>query len=707
MDKKKQYKGKLSIKFMIGFLILGIFVITSSCVVGYIKYTDVIEKMYNDNAYRIADTAMESIDGDLIEDYVKQLHDADEKTMPEVSKKIQSQKEYKEILETLNVLRDRMDANYMYIADQTDGRGNVIASFIYLFDAENPNDDFPAFVPGDTGPMNEGFLDDSKAIYSTGERSDNFFYSHSAFGYNTSAIAPVKNSKGQVVAVLGVELTMDTLQKARMEYITYVAVLGALFTAFIIIAFLVYLRRKVISPIKLVTEEADAFVHNETEVSKRLSEISTGDEIEQMADSILQMEIDICSYINELTQVTAERERIGAELNIATKIQADMLPSIFPAFPERDEFDIYASMVPAKEVGGDFYDFFMADEEHLVMVMADVSGKGVPAALFMVISKTLLKNYAQNGLSSKEVLEIVNNKLCENNEADMFVTAWIGILEISTGKLICANAGHEYPVICKNGGKYELLKDKHGFVLAGMENSRQHEYELQLEKGDKLFLYTDGVPEATDEKEELYGTERMVEALNRTKASSPEETLISVKKDIDRFVGEASQFDDITMLCLKYKGTAASDPGADESKDEEGGPAAELEVDASIEEMQTVTSFVEEQMEKMEAPIKAQTQINIAVDELFSNIAYYAYGDGAGKVLVRVEALSEPRGIALTFIDKGTPYNPLEKEDPDTTLSAEERKVGGLGIFMVKKSMDEMNYQYKDGRNILRIRKNF
>ena len=251
---------------------------------------------------------------------------------------------------------------------------------------------------------------------------------------------------------------------------------------------------------------------------------------------------------------SAARQRIETELNVATQIQADMLPCIFPAFPERPEFDVYAGMIPAREVGGDFYDFFLVDNDHLALVIADVSGKGVPAALFMVIAKTLLKNAVQTGSSPKEALEKVNNQLCENNEAEMFVTVWLGVYEISTGRLTAANAGHEYPAIRRAGGRFELFQDRHGFVLGGMEDVRYREYELTLEPGDALFLYTDGVAEATDSTNTLYGTGRMLEALNRNCELGPENLLHQVKADIDCFAGAAPQFDDITMLSLQRKG---------------------------------------------------------------------------------------------------------------------------------------------------------
>ena len=241
------------------------------------------------------------------------------------------------------------------------------------------------------------------------------------------------------------------------------------------------------------------------------------------------------------------------ELNMATEIQTSMLPSIFPAFPDRPEIDLYASMDPAKEVGGDFYDFFMIDDDHLGIVIADVSGKGVPAALFMMISKTVVKNYALLGLSASEILMKSNDSLNSQNTAKMFVTTWIGILEISTGKMTCANAGHEYPAILHDG-RFELLKDKHGLVLGAMAGVPYKEYEIQLEKGDKIFVYTDGVPEATSASDELYGTDRMIDALNSNIEANPEEVLINVRASVDAFVGNAEQFDDLTMVCLEYKG---------------------------------------------------------------------------------------------------------------------------------------------------------
>ena len=249
-----------------------------------------------------------------------------------------------------------------------------------------------------------------------------------------------------------------------------------------------------------------------------------------------------------------ETTRLDTELSMATRIQAETLPNIFPPFPERDDFEIYATMNPAKEVGGDFYDFFLIDDTHLGLVMADVSGKGIPAALFMMVSKILVQNYAMMGLSPKEVLESVNKQICANNPEEMFVTVWYGCLDLMTGKLTAANAGHEYPVLKKPGESFELIKDKHGLVIGGMDGVKYKEYELQMDSGAKIFLYTDGVPEATNAENELFGTERMVKALRIMENDRPEDILGVVNAAVVDFVKEAPQFDDLTMMCVEYIG---------------------------------------------------------------------------------------------------------------------------------------------------------
>ena len=310
---------------------------------------------------------------------------------------------------------------------------------------------------------------------------------------------------------------------------------------------------RIVKPVEHMTRRINALRGGDT-LFEMEDAYRTNDEIEVLAESFASLSKKTADYIEQITTITAEKERIGTELALATRIQADMLPNTYPAFPDRPEFDIYASMDPAKEVGGDFYDFFLVDSDHLCMVMADVSGKGVPAALFMMASRIILASYAKQGMSPAEIMRSTNETICQNNREEMFVTVWLGILEISTGKIRAANAGHEYPVLMQPGGKCELYKDKHGFVLGGMDGVKYKEYEFTLQPGARLFLYTDGVPEATNAGNELFGTDRMLDALNEDMSADPQQVLHQVRSAVDSFVGNAEQFDDLTMLCLEYKG---------------------------------------------------------------------------------------------------------------------------------------------------------
>ena len=382
------------------------------------------------------------------------------------------------------------------------------------------------------------------------------------------------------------------------------------------------------------------------------------------------------------------------ELGLATNIQKHMLPSIFPAFPERKEFDIYASMTPAKEVGGDFYDFFLIDEDHLGLVMADVSDKGVPAALFMMASKIMVQNFAMLGQSPKQVLESVNRQICGNNQDEMFVTVWFGILDLKSGVITAANAGHERPAVKQPGKPFELLKDKHGFVVGWYKDVKYTEYEIKLEKGAKLFIYTDGVPEASSLHEQ-FGTERMIETLNRHGEEAPTTLVTNLKADIDAFVGEANQFDDITMLCIEYKGYE------EQKKD-----AFAYDVEADVANMEAMLSPILRKLEALEVEHKAIYQIHLSLEELFTNIASYAYPpEKKGMIHISYEILSEPRAIRVRIADEGIPFNPFESEEPDLHASVEERKIGGLGLFIVKKTMDNIEYVRQGDSNVLTITK--
>lgn len=323
--------------------------------------------------------------------------------------------------------------------------------------------------------------------------------------------------------------------------------------------FMWFTEKKISRPVERLADVAKEYYaeHSDDDGRKKLLEACSeysqdSTEVGNLARSYISMAEDLGSYVDNLKKVTAEKERINAELSLAASIQAHMLPCIFPAFPEQNEFDIYATMTPAKEVGGDFYDFFMVDDTHVAAVMADVSGKGVPAALFMVIAKTLIKNHAQNGLQPCDTFTAVNRLLCEGNDAGLFVTAWMGVLDIESGKLTYVNAGHNPPLIRQNKGSFEYLRSRPGFVLAGIETVKYRQNELMLQPGDRLFLYTDGITEATSADMELYGEDRLSEYLNNHAGNSAEDILHGLKSDVDSFVGEAPQFDDMTMLMLDY-----------------------------------------------------------------------------------------------------------------------------------------------------------
>ena len=420
-------------------------------------------------------------------------------------------------------------------------------------------------------------------------------------------------------------------------------------------------------------------------------------EVSTLTRTCVNMAEEIDSYTQNLEHVTAEKERISTELDVASNIQQDMLPGIFPPFPDRKEIDLYASMTPAREVGGDFYDFFFIDNEHLALVIADVSDKGVPASLFMVISKTLLQNHALLGGTPKEILSYVNHQLCQNNDSMMFCTVWLGILDLTTGKVVAANAGHEYPAILRNGDKFEMLKGRHDPPLGIRDGLNFREYEFTLAPGDVIFQYTDGVTEGTNVQKEEFGEERLMRALNENTGGTTEEIVGRVYNAIRSFAEEEPQFDDITMLCLKYLG---SDAGLHKQKKQYS-----LTVPARVDNLDEVTRFTEEHLEMIGCPEDVIFNMVLAVEEIFVNIASYAYGGRDEDTRLSISFDEEERMIEVVFTDRGIPFDPTRRPEPDITLSAEDRQIGGLGIFIVKKTMDEVEYSYLGGKNILTIRK--
>lgn len=470
---------------------------------------------------------------------------------------------------TQQFIRDMVDNNdveYLYVVRPHD----TGVTFLFDSDMEMPEEGADASyfdggycALGTYVDVEGAFLENLDKLLA-GEDIDPIVEHDPSFGWLMTAMTPVHHDDGTLAGYVMADISMNEVKDTQWTFLVGLSVLLAALTVFFIVLFLLILRRKVIQPIDQLTQATGAFIQNNEEelasgtAAVNVPAIHTGDEVELLADSFRKMEQDMISYIRSFMQITAEKERISAELNVATQIQADMLPRIFPAFPERKEFDIYATMAPAKEVGGDFYDFFLVDEDHLAVVIADVSGKGVPAALFMVIAKTIIKNHAQNKEGPAETFTHANEQLCEGNDAGLFVTTWMGVLEISTGKFSYVNAGHNPPLLKRAGGAYAWLKSRPGFVLAGMEGICYNETVLELAPGDQLYLYTDGVTEATNQDDELFGEDRLIAALNEAPDLTVYELLPKIKKRIDDFAGDAEQFDDITMLGLTYRGKGES-----------------------------------------------------------------------------------------------------------------------------------------------------
>lgn len=452
------------------------------------------------------------------------------------------------------------------------------------------------------------------------------------------------------------------------------------------------IERRVTVPLEMITDVAKEFIGSSKDadachaIAEKCEPLTKNDgEIGYLAKTVKNLVINIDNSIDELVQVSAEKERIKLELSIATKIQNNMLPSIFPPYPSRTDIDLYASMTPAKEVGGDFYDFYFTDENTLVLLIADVSGKGIPAAMFMMTAKTMIKSLAETGIPVDEVFNQVNAKLCEVNEAGMFVTAWMGEIDLRTGVLSYVNAGHNPPLIKKGCGNYEFLKARRGLVLAGLEGVSYRKNEVQLMPGDRLFLYTDGVTEAVNGDGQMYSENRLLETVNSCGQAKSQTVCERIRQSVDDFVGGEEQFDDMTMLAYGLVELDAYNT---------------LTVIPSVASIARVTEFVDGWLHKTKVTQSYINKINIAIDEIYSNIAYYSQANWAS-----VHYERDLNHIYLTFMDDGKPYDPLGAEEPDTSLSAEEREIGGLGLFLVKNIMDQVEYEYKDNRNILRLTK--
>lgn len=579
-----------------------------------------------------------------------------------------------------------------------------------------------------------------------GMEIDYDYFSH--FGSRVRISMALKSSRGRVNGIICIEKDLDSVSGVLWNYVHADILFAPVLAVLFLLLFGSFINRKFVSPLILVTKEADGFASHDAHFSDKLKTIHSNDEIETLARAIDKMGIDIQIYIKDLMKITSEKERIGAELSVATGIQAGMLPKNFSPYEDYPEIELHASMKAAKEVGGDFYDFFWTGRNCLWLVMGDVSGKGVPAAMFMVIAKALIRNDAMQDYEPKEVCERVNRQLCKENEQGLFVTCWIACINLSTGQMKFANAAHNPPVLY-DGKNFNQLTQKSGLMLGAIESAEYVQYEQTLKKGDRLFIYTDGVTEAQNKSGTLFGEELLLGVLAKSAASSAKETVEIVNEEVERFEDGTEQSDDITTLVFYLndfcRNTAAPDcqDGQASKNDSEGGQkCGELELDASDENlpkaMEFILGFLPAGTDK-----EISNKIELAAEEIFVNISHYAYGEKVGKAKIvcslggiegadgaTITSGADSDGAAgidgadsagagdtdanmnagkmnlcVTFMDSGIPFNPLEKEDPDLTQSAEERRIGGFGIYLTKQFMDKTEYRYENGMNVMTMEK--
>ena len=503
-------------------------------VVGYRRFTRYYTHEYNDSAYRTAKTAAALIKVDNIDLYLESNGENDE---------------YKLTRDRLNILTNKQDVSVIYVIKPD----SDYKHFTSIFNSVSVDSGYTPWVIGSKKKTtNKEYEKNFKEIMKHGRVRATVIRNRNLKGAlpHITSLIPLVDSNGDVKAILCVQRFMKSLTRARFGYVFNVSILTFIIIIITIILALNFLKKQIIRPIEKVSREAKRFATLSNRTKNNLSNISNISEVTSLALSIDKMEKDTIKYIEDIKSATKEKERIGTELKLASLIQENSLPTNFPSC---DLFELYASMKPAKEVGGDFYDFKLIDDNHLMLTIADVSGKGVPAALFMMVTKILISEYSLSLKDPAKALTIVNNRICNNNKANMFVTVWLGILELSTGKLVFANAGHE-DFALKKGSSFEINKTKHDIPVGVMGDYEYKNNEIKLNKGDKIFLYTDGLPEASNSELEMFNLDRMVDTLNDFKNVNTKELLSKVTSRIDEFVGEATKFDDLTMMALIYKG---------------------------------------------------------------------------------------------------------------------------------------------------------
>lgn len=658
---------------VIGSIIILILIVTFVIeILSFTIFSRSIIGMYKKDGEQVAKEILTKINTNNFDNYLKE----------------EKEEEYYNDYMKLILLGQMKEVSRIYIIQVDD----KFEECTYIFDAVNI--DTAVYDVGEKAKINsKRYKRKLKNLYSMKRPKENYMKrsSKNAESSYFTTLVPVKKADGEIVGILGIQYSIKKLVVSGVSFSIWASIITILII--IVISILVYrfFRKNIVLPIIDICDESKRFASENTIVKEKMleekliEENSKITEIRELAQSIDKMECDTIKYIDNLTIATKERERVGTELKLASAIQKSMLAN---DLPNSSSFNISATMMPAKEVGGDFYDFYMIDDNHLALVIADVAGKGIPAALFMMITKVLLKTRMSISLTPAEVLTVVNKEIYKNNQTNMFITVWLGVLELSTGMLTFSNAGHEDIAIYREKKKFTIHKKKHGIVLGAFEDYEYKNYHLRLNGGDKLFLYTDGVVEAMNKDGTMFGVERMLEALNNVRDDKVSEILNNVQSDVDKFVGEATQFDDLTMLAVEYIGVNKK---------------MKKTFKAKKEELDTVLSFVNKASAEYLNP-KFMPKIDLVVEEIFINIVKYAYSDEVGDVDIEVKAIDDK--VVISFEDTGVAFNPLEIEEADVTLPIEEREIGGLGIYMVRKIMDNVEYMHKENKNVLVIEKN-
>jgi len=495
---------------------------------------------------------------------------------------------------------------------------------------------------------------------------------------NTKYIPYVKNLDHGMELIVNVP--KNELFYLIIKQATILSVILFLISIFISLILYVLLSNNILHPIRKLMDIANRISKGESDVEIKLEKPQEFANLASMFDKMTK----------DIKKITKEREHIESELAIAKSIQESSLPDVFPPFPDRQEFDIYASMTAAKDVGGDFYDFYFIDEDNFMFLIADVSGKGIPAALFMMTVKTLVSNISQNNIHNSTLIETINKRICQSNKNNFFITMLVGIINVRTGKLSLVNCGHNPPLIKQNGGEYKYLQLDSNIVLGIFDEAKFNVYETQLKAGDIIFAYTDGITEALNPNNELYGEDRLLNCINKYKDNEIiMEIYDGIKTDVTNYTQSMPQSDDLTGLIFKYNGSF------------EQNNERIFKTEAKLENYKQYYTWLHNICNEWELDSETINKIDMCAEELYANITFYAYPEKNGYIEVKIK--KNKNNIQMQYIDEGIPYNPLEKADPDITLPPEQRQLGGLGIFMLKQMAYPIVYDRCKDKNILTI----